>query len=160
MIINLNRLVSVRITILAAGLICVQACAQVQTTKDTQSSTQKPRLDAMNDLPLPPNHDNAAPTISAKRLAPPEITPIFFEDIQYMVSTAKSEDDLKSITTLNATKADGQLVWQKEVYTIEFNAELEMDVQEVYVSRMALNENKDAIVIENEQGESFTLAIK
>lgn len=93
MTISLNQLASVRIITIAAGLICVQACAQEPLAKDIQSSTQKPRSDAMNDLPLPPNHNNAAPTISAKRAAPPEIAPIFFEDIQYMVSTAKSEDN-------------------------------------------------------------------
>ncbi len=160
MIISLNQLASVRIIVIAAGLICVQACAHQPLLKDTQTSTQKPRLDAMNDLPLPPNHNNAAPTISAKRLAPPDIAPIFFEDIQYMVSTAKNEDNTKAITTLNATKADGQVLWTKALYTITFTPELETDVQEVYVTSMALSESNDAILIENEQGASFRIEIK
>ena len=137
-------------------IIAVSAC---NDTKLTQPDTATPKEDKqMSDIPIPDSNDeNSGPAISAKRAAPPEVSPLIFEGITYTLVTQTSEDLTSSSTLLNALTPEQTLSWSLELYKIIFDPLIETDVQEIYPASMTIDEARRRLTVTDEQDNKFTV---
>lgn len=83
---------------------------------------------------------------SFKRTPAKEVAPVVYENIRY--STGMT--DVIATDTLT-----NDVLWVKEIYSINFDKNLERDVQEIYIDTIYLENN--FLIIRNEDGKSFAL---
>ena len=98
-----------------------------------------------------------APEVMAGRSAPEEITPIIAFNkiftVGYKISGSATQKRKAYVEASDL--ASGRTLWKAEIYTITYDAMLDSDVEDVYVSEMKL-EGK-TLLIEDETGQRFAL---
>ena len=72
----------------------------------------------------------------------------------YGVSTCPAQ----SMCVEARTKKSGKLLWQVEVYKIRYDPNLEQDVQDIFISSLAIDRGK--LVVRNEGGATFIIDLK
>lgn len=85
----------------------------------------------------------------AKRAAPKRVTPVVVNSVEYSAP-------LKMMGFVVATDtASRKELWRVRIYNVPIDPTLERDVQEVYITSLALEGG--ALVVTNEKDERFTL---
>jgi hypothetical protein len=93
------------------------------------------------------NTDGEKP--SFKRIAPKQVQPLKVNDIEYLAPVSE-------MGYINAKElSTGKTLWSKQVYKIEYDKNLEKDVQDVFID--SLWQSGDVIMIHNEKGEIYEL---
>lgn len=91
-----------------------------------------------------------APTpASAKRAAPKPVPPLVTDSVEY-----SAPHDLMGLVVATDVKTRKEL-WRERIYTVRIDPALERDVQDIFITALALEHG--ALVITNESGESYTL---
>ena len=92
----------------------------------------------------PPN-----PESSFKRTPAKEVTPITIKNVRY----SSGMNEIIATDTLT-----NEVVWTKEIYSIQFDENLERDVQEIYIDSLFTKDN--SLYIRNEEGKMYTMNLK
>jgi hypothetical protein len=91
--------------------------------------------------------------VSAKRVAPPVISPIKVNGVEYRAPNTPDLEGVVQAWDLGKTN----LLWSKKVYSTAKNAQLERDVQWVFIRSMTLGASGAEILVVNERGEKYVL---
>lgn len=88
----------------------------------------------------------------AKRSAPVAVAPVVIKGVEYSAPhEAMAFVVAKGISS-------GKELWRVRIYEVRVNAELERDVQDVFIT--SLTEKDGSLLITNERGEKFTLDLQ
>jgi hypothetical protein len=98
-----------------------------------------------------------APAAFAKRGEPAEVKPVVHEGIEYRAphSTIASE---KMGVVEAWDKATGKMLWEKKVYTVALDADLEEDVQHVFITKLEIDAGK--LIVTNERKDRYSIDLK
>lgn len=110
----------------------------------------------------------AVTPLAAKRSAPPSVTPLVLDGVEYSPAYERPKDSgsLTFAAYVQARKvADHKLLWRALVYRIVYVAKQETDVQDVYITSLSLDraERPDGprvLVIRNERSKEFLLDLQ
>ena len=94
------------------------------------------------------NKPEEAAIIKSKRIPPKHVEPVIIGDIMY----SKHLNEIIATNTITNT-----IIWQKIIYHIEYDKQLERDVQDVHIDELLLINN--ALLIRNEMKEYYLLNI-
>jgi len=88
----------------------------------------------------------------AKRAAPAQISPVSWQS--EVISPVVTRDNRVFQVTLEArTKNAKKILWKTQLYSIQYNRDLEYDVQEVYLR--SLKAENGTIIAEDERGNLY-----
>jgi hypothetical protein len=97
-----------------------------------------------------------------KRQAPKAVNPAKGKKIRYeVVQRAKARgfgQDGGVIAAIDT--ASGKELWTLVVYSTPYDPKEEEDVQEIYITRLSLNQDENQLVVENEARKSFIINLK
>lgn len=99
-----------------------------------------------------------ASPVLAKRKPPPVVAPVVSGTVRYAVAHEKTVVDGRPVglrAFVEKTNADAKVVWRTQVYQIDFDRNLETDVQEVYLASLTLG--GVGVIAVNESGRRFVL---
>jgi len=107
----------------------------------------------------------AVPPLAAKRSAPPSVAPVVLHGVEYSPVYERPQDSGTSSfgAYVQARKvSDHKLLWKALVYRIVYVAKQETDVQDVYITSLAVDRHEhasghDVLVIRNERSKEFLL---
>lgn len=103
-----------------------------------------------------------APSISAKRVGPKVVAPVNFKDIRFEVIHRGKERGLGQnggyIAAVN--RSTGAELWVLKVYDITYDAELESDVQDVFIVSMTKTLFGEKLKIADENGRRYVVDIE
>ncbi|HVZ80949.1 MAG TPA: hypothetical protein VHE12_09155 [bacterium] len=100
-----------------------------------------------------------AASLSAKRTPPPFLYPVDDGVYRFVVrenSTPDKKQVYKGGHVAAYLKVTGDLVWERYLYQVKLDPEVEQDVQQIYLQQMYLDE-PNRLVLQNERGEWFVL---
>ena len=89
---------------------------------------------------------------SSKRKAAKEVTPIVVDNVKYTAPT----DQIGYIVARDA--ATDILIWQRQIYTIHYNKNLERDVQDVFIDSLYIKGKN--LMVHTERGKVYSLKLK
>lgn len=93
-----------------------------------------------------------APVTYAKRMAPEEVKPVVHGNIEYRAPHEK-------MGVVEAwDKATGKMVWEKKVYTVKIDQDLEEDVQWVFITKLEIDAGK--LIVTNEDNDRYSIDLK
>lgn len=104
--------------------------------------------------------DTTVITPTSNRLPPPYIENVTIEGVSHYLDNVRDHDLIVSTTFLIAVDQSYQEQWRLAVYKTHFDKMLETDIQEVYAVSLDYNRDKHSFIIENENGEIFTVDLK
>jgi hypothetical protein len=90
----------------------------------------------------------AAPAL-AKRMAPKEVKPVVVKEVEYTAPT-----DAMGFVVATDVKTKKEL-WREKIYTVTYIPGLETDIQDVFISELAVDGN--VLVITDEKGTRYAL---
>ena len=90
-------------------------------------------------------------TAEAKRLAPKPVAPVQHEGIEFRAPLGVDKMGIVQAMDIKTQK----IIWQAKLYTIEFDPNLERDVQWVFISDLKIEAG--LLKVTNERGQLFTL---
>lgn len=101
-----------------------------------------------------------ASPVHAKRTAPRDVRPVTAKGVEYSAPHfASCRERLTSCYTIRATQiTDRRVLWQCDVYFVDYDPFLEQDVQDVFISKLEVE--NDLLLVENERRERFTLSVQ
>ena len=101
-------------------------------------------------------------TVNAKRLAPSSVKPVIHDGIEYSAdrSLKKKGYDQKGGFLQAKNLKTKKILWVKAVYTIDYDHNLEIDVQDIYIASISVSKDKKHLVIIDERGRRFKLDFK
>ena len=96
----------------------------------------------------------------AKRATPKEVPPIENNGIRYSAVVWGSDiGEKQNGGFVEAHEiASGKLLWRVKVYSTAYKSGLEKDVQDVFITSLALKNGE--LIVENEKGEEFAVDLK
>ena len=99
--------------------------------------------------------------ISFSRIGPPDVEPVEFEGRRYAQVINGEDDHLDQRTGYLAVTelASGQRVASIKVYAVAFDPDMEADVQDVFFVHLELQAADRRLLVENEHGQRFHVAI-
>ena len=89
----------------------------------------------------------------AKRLPPKPVPPVVAEGVEYTVP----HDVLMGLVVAKDIKTR-TVLWQRQIYAVRFNPDIEQDVQACYITSLAAGPGK--LTIKNERGYIYELVLK
>lgn len=93
-------------------------------------------------------------TASAKRRLPTAVPPVQNAGVEYRVPH-------KMLGCVEAWDAAAEKrIWFRQIYVVQRNLTLEGDVQDVFISRMRLDNKRNILAITNEVGGVYSLNLK
>ena len=93
-----------------------------------------------------------APAAFAKRGEPAEVKPVVHEGIEYRAPHEK-------MGVVEAwDKATGKILWEKKVYTVAIDTNLEEDVQHVFITKLEIDAGK--LIVTNEKDARYSIDLK
>ncbi len=95
-----------------------------------------------------------ASTLLAKRAAPKPVQSVRAGNIEYRATTGSYRGD--SVEAWDVKEND--LLWRRQIFVIQFDPNLERDVQDVHIRQMKLDGQK--LLITNENGSKYELDLK
>lgn len=88
-------------------------------------------------------------SISAKRKAPEEVTPITTDRIRYTApQTLSGFIEARDVVT-------NQLYWMRQIYVVKYNINVERDIQDCFITRLEIQDQK--LLISNEEDYTYSL---
>ena len=98
---------------------------------------------------------------SRKRSAPLKVEPVEHRGVRYaVVRGAKGRGLPQNGGYIEATElASGRSLWLVKVYEVVYDSAIEDDKRDVYISRLRLDAARSRLLIENERGERFAVAL-
>jgi hypothetical protein len=98
---------------------------------------------------------------SRKRSAPLKVEPVEHRGVRYaVVRGAKGRGLPQNGGYVEATElASGRSLWLVKVYEVVYDSAIEDDKRDVYISRLRLDAARSRLLIENERGERFAVAL-
>jgi hypothetical protein len=89
----------------------------------------------------------------ADRTPPKTVEPVIFNDVQYVATSSVKMGyvearDMKSVKKL----------WELQIYTVEYERGLEPDVQDVFITSLAINGN--VLIVTNEHNEIYEVDLQ
>lgn len=100
------------------------------------------------------------PSLFAKRPAPGEITPLVYNGIKYIVhhwgDSIKKKQNGGFIEAFDLKKR--RRLWLLRVYEIEYNKNAEKDLQDIFITRIEIKNNR--LIIRNEKNDIFMVDLK
>ena len=93
------------------------------------------------------SHDNWA-----KRAAPRDVAPVVAGNVEYSAPTDRMG------VVVASERASRKMLWCRRIYVVHRRASLESDVQDVFISKLALEGGM--LIVSNERGEDYALDIK
>ncbi len=99
--------------------------------------------------------------VSFSRIGPPDVAAVEFEGRRYAQIAHGEDDHLDQRTGYLAVTdmATGRRLASVKVYAVAFDPDLEADVQDVFFVRLELQASERRLLIENERGQRFRVAI-
>jgi len=99
--------------------------------------------------------------LSFSRLGPPDVAPVEFEGRRYAQIANGEDDHLDQRTGYLAVTdvATGRRLASVKIYAVAFDHNLEADVQDIFFVRLELQAAERRLLIENERGKRFHMAI-
>lgn len=99
--------------------------------------------------------------MSFSRIGPPDVEPVVFEGRRYDQIINGEDDHLDQRTGYLAVTdvATGKRLAAIKVYAVAFDHDLEADVQDVFFVRLELQAAERRLLVENEHGKRFHVAI-
>jgi hypothetical protein len=92
----------------------------------------------------------------AKRLAPKDVAPVTFEGVRYSAPEWGVRGETQIGGYLLATDAKtGKPLWGLWVYEIKYNADLEEDVQDIFITSLKILDGR--LHVANEAGDQFVV---
>lgn len=91
--------------------------------------------------------------VHAKRLPPKPVPPVVAEGVEYTVP----HDVLMGLVVATDIKTR-TVLWQRQIYTVRSNPDIEHDVQACYITSLAARSGK--LTIKNERGYVYELFLK
>lgn len=90
--------------------------------------------------------------LEAKRIAPPTVSPVSYQGIVYSAP----------VTSMGVVEAknekDQTILWSKSIYTVKYEEGLETDVQDVFITKLAVKNNM--LLVTNEKNKQFEVDLK
>jgi len=109
----------------------------------------------MECTPVSAQTPNSAPP-SEKRVAPQPVAPVSHDGVRYeAVPWAESRGTVAAFDA-----ASGKQLWTAVIYPGRYDPGLERDVQDVFITKLALAADGASLEIENERGERFRLDLR
>ncbi|WP_051378134.1 hypothetical protein [Derxia gummosa] len=98
---------------------------------------------------------------SFSRIGPPEVPPVVFEGRRYeQIHNGESLGlDQRTGWLAVVDEAGGQRIAVIKVYAVEFDPDMEADVQDVFFTRLELRAAERCLLVENERGGRFIVDI-
>ena len=93
----------------------------------------------------------AALSAHAKRIAPKPVEPAIHEGIEFRAPLGVEKMGIVQALDTKTQK----IIWEAKLYTIDFDPNLERDVQWVFISDLKIEDG--LLVVTNERGQQFTL---
>lgn len=90
----------------------------------------------------------------AKRAAPTPVTPVVHKGVKYVAPNANGLEG--KIEAWN--EETGKILWDIVIYTIKIDPSLEQDVQWVFITGLAVQDN--TLLVTNENNEQYILDLK
>ena len=89
-----------------------------------------------------------------KRAAPDEVLPVVIDNIEYQVIHWGKERGLDQNGGYIAAvdKASKEELWILKVYNIEYDPDLEEDVQDIFIEALSVGQDKKTLLIIDERG--------
>lgn len=100
----------------------------------------------------------ATSTVLAKRAAPNEVKPITVGQIEYRAPMPTAAGQMGYVEAWDTSKEHDRLLWRRQIYAIEYDSNLERDVQDVFITSMKLKDN--VLLITNERDSEYELDLK
>ncbi len=101
-----------------------------------------------------------APSLFAKRSAPGEITPLVYKGIKYIVhhwgASIKKKQNGGFIEAFDLKER--RRLWLLRVYEIEYNTNVEKDLQDIFITKIEIRNNR--LIIHNEKKDKFVVDLK
>ncbi len=100
--------------------------------------------------------------VFAKRLAPAEVESVTYDGVVYSVlkwGKVKGLDQNGGYLIAKDKKTK-KVLWQKRIYKIKYSKQLETDIQDIFITKLSLSDDKKDLVINNERGETYHLNLK
>ncbi len=99
--------------------------------------------------------------MSFSRIGPPDVEPVVFEGRRYDQIINGEDDHLDQRTGYLAVTdvATGKRLAAIKVYAVAFDHDLEADVQDVFFVHLELQAAERRLLVENEHGKRFHVAI-
>lgn len=143
-----SRLCSMLLGLASAGML-TQACSQPPSAEPAAPITAHSQENRMS---LP----------TASRPPPPQVPAVEHQGVRYEQETQGRHHGLDRDTgyLLATDPASGERLWTVKVYETGNVEHLEADVQWVYFKQMSLIEGRDALLIENENGQRFIVDLQ
>lgn len=93
------------------------------------------------------------------RIPPAKVEPVIYKEITYTPSLGKKEIDNIVVGVsghiIASDNKTNNVIWQKDIYTIDFDPAEETDVQVVYISKLFIESEK--LIVINEHNERFEI---
>lgn len=86
---------------------------------------------------------------SAKRSAPKLVSPVVAKSVAY----SAPHEQMGFVVATDSSS--GKELWRVRIYTVSFDPALERDVQDVFITSLALRQG--GLLITNERGDTYTL---
>jgi len=93
----------------------------------------------------------------AKREPPKEVEPVTYKGVKYVVPHwGWKRGRMQNGGYIEAwhIKKD-KLLWELQVYVVEYNPDIESDVQDIFITSLKIEDGK--LIIENEAGDRFEI---
>jgi hypothetical protein len=99
-------------------------------------------------------------TVTAKRKAPVKVAPLIMGKIKYMVPQEVREigQNLGGMFMQAFDAKTGAILWELPLYVINYKKGLEKDVQDIFISRMEIQDQN--LIIWNERKDKFLINLK
>lgn len=99
--------------------------------------------------------------MSFSRIGPPDVEPVVFEGRRYAQILNGEDDHLDQRTGYLAVTdlRTGERLAAVKVYAVAFDHDLEADVQDVFFVHLELQSAERRLLVENEHGQRFHVAI-
>jgi len=90
----------------------------------------------------------------AKRSGPKQVSPVIYDGVRYAAPNANGRQGM--VEALD--QKTGAKLWDKVIYTVKIDPNLEEDVQWVFISALSIRDGK--LLVINEKGDQYALDLK
>ncbi|MFT5522545.1 MAG: hypothetical protein ACI9HK_000489 [Pirellulaceae bacterium] len=90
-------------------------------------------------------------SVYAKRSAPKDVASVSHAGVRYQVVHYKADNGQQNGGYVEAISGqDGKKLWSTLIYLIEYDLDLETDVQDCFITSLQLDEGKSQLQVKNE----------
>jgi hypothetical protein len=95
-----------------------------------------------------------------ERDSPKGVEPVIYDGIKYVAVGMSSVQawDVKTVENLSELWDVAKPLWELKVYEVEYNTDLERDVQDVWITSLSIEDGK--LIVVNEKGDKYEVDLK